>query len=175
MKQKKNRNAVYKALRQFLARDKARTNVLPISPLGLLEMTRQRVEEGILSSRYMDCPYCRGRGSIKSPLCMSIEIQRRATAIWNSHRKSDPGLQLQITVHPTILDRLRKEDEQILVDLQSRFGSQLGFRGDPTRHLEDFTIRNGVTGEVYYSSTPVSPSENPPPHRGQQEDRKPTP
>ncbi|MFO7534517.1 MAG: Rne/Rng family ribonuclease [Kiritimatiellia bacterium] len=159
MKQKKNRNAVYKALRQILTRDKARTNVLPISPLGLLEMTRQRVEEGILSSRYMDCPYCRGRGSVKSPLTMSIEIQRRATAIWNSHRKSDPGLQLQITVHPTILERLRKEDEQILVDLQSRFEGQLGFRSDPTRHIEDFVIRNGVSGEVYYSSTPLSAAE----------------
>jgi ribonuclease G len=160
MKQKKNRNAVYKALRQVLSRDKARTNVLPISSLGLLEMTRQRVEEGILSSRYMDCPYCRGRGSVKSPLCMSIEIQRRATAIWNSHRKTDPGLQLQITVHPTILERLRKEDEQILVDLQSRFESQLGFRADPTRHLEDFVIRNGVTGEVYYSSVPLAAGES---------------
>ncbi len=159
MKQKKNRNTVYKALRQVLSRDKARTNVLPISSLGLLEMTRQRVEEGILSSRYMDCPYCRGRGSVKSPLCMSIEIQRRATAIWNTHRKSDPGLQLQITVHPTILERLRKEDEQILVDLQSRFESQLGFRADPTRHLEDFTIRNGVSGEVYYSSVPLAAGE----------------
>ena len=155
MKQKKNRNAVYKALRQILSRDKARTNVLPISSLGLLEMTRQRVEEGILSSRYMDCPYCRGRGSVKSPLCMSIEIQRRATAIWNARRKTDPGLQLQITVHPTILERLRKEDEQILVDLQSRFGSQLVFRADPTRHIEDFTIKNAVNGEVYYSSVPL--------------------
>ncbi len=158
MKQKKNRNAVHRAFKQILTRDKARTNVLPISPLGLLEMTRQRVEEGILSSRYVDCPYCRGRGSVKSPLFMSIEIQRRATAIWNAHKKSDPGLQLQITVHPTILDRLRKEDEQILVDLQSRFGSQLVFRPDPTRHIEDFMIRNAVTNEVYYSSNPVLPA-----------------
>jgi ribonuclease G len=147
--------------------------VLPISPLGLFEMTRQRVEEGILSTRYMDCPYCRGRGNVKSPLTMSIEIQRRATAIWNAHRKSDPGLQLQITVHPTILDRLRKEDEQILVDLQSRFESQLGFRGDPTRHLEDFTIRNGVTGEVYYSSIPIGPADTPAPHRAQEDRNRP--
>ncbi len=176
MKQKKNRNAVYKALRLILSRDKARTNVLPISSLGLLEMTRQRVEEGILSSRYMDCPYCRGRGSVKSPLSMSIEIQRRAVAIWNSHRKTDPGLQLQIAVHPTILERLRKEDEQILVDLQSRFGSQLGFRADPTRHIEDFAIRNGVTGEVYYSSVPLGLGESadtrsPPSSRKGREDR----
>lgn len=157
MKSKKNRNTVQKALKQILTRDKARTNVLPISSLGLLEMTRQRVEEGIQATRYADCPYCRGRGSVKSPLSMSIEIQRRATAIWNAHRKSDPGMQLQITVHPTILDRLRKEDEQILVDLQSQFEGQLSFRPDPTRHIEDFAIRNAVSQEVYYSSNPALP------------------
>jgi len=46
MKSKKNRINVYKVLKDALRRDKARTNVLPISQLGLLEMTRQRVDEG---------------------------------------------------------------------------------------------------------------------------------
>jgi ribonuclease G len=168
MKQKKNRNAVYRRLRELLARDKARTNMLPISPLGLLEMTRQRVDEGILAAQFMDCPYCRGRGSVKSPLRMSIEIQRRAVAIWHARRKTEPGLQLQITVHPMILERLRREDEQILVDLQSRFEGQLSFRADPTRHIEEFVIRNAATGEVYYatpSAHAIEPPRSTPPGR----------
>lgn len=151
MKQKKHRNHVYKTLRDVLHRDKARTNVLQISQLGLLEMTRQRVEEGVRSSMYIDCPYCGGHGSIKSPLSMSVAIQRQIAAVMRRLRgEGKAGVKLQIIVHPTVLDRLRKEDETILVDMENKFAGHLGFRADPNRHVEDFAIRNAETGEVLF-------------------------
>jgi ribonuclease G len=152
MKQKKNRNAVYKTIKDALHRDKAKTNVLQISHLGLLEMTRQRVDEGVLSSMFVDCPYCKGRGSVKSPLSMSVEIQRQIVAQMRRFKDDGQNRKLQIVVHPTVLERLRKEDEAILVNLESKFTGYLSFRADPVRHVEDFDIRNAESGEMYFTT-----------------------
>ena len=67
MKSKKDQLTIHRALKDALKKDRARTNVLQISQLGLLEMTRQRMEESIFTSGYDDCSYCRGRGRVKSP------------------------------------------------------------------------------------------------------------
>ena len=151
MKQKKNRNLVYKALKDAMKRDKAKTNILPISHLGLLEMTRQRVDEGVLSSMYVDCPYCRGRGSVKSSLSMSVEIQRQIVSQMR-RQQGGQGRKLQIIVHPSVLERLRKEDEAVLVDLEAKFAGYLSFKADPARHVEDFEIRNPDTNEVLHTT-----------------------
>jgi len=160
MKQKKNRNAVYKALKDALRRDKARTNVLPISQLGLLEMTRQRVEEGVRSAMYVTCPYCGGHGSVKSPLSMSVEVQRQIAAVMRRQGGRKGALKLQIVVHPTVLERLRTEDEEILVNLQEKFAGDLSFRADSNRHVEEFAIRNAESGEVLYGKI-ESPAVDP--------------
>jgi ribonuclease G len=152
MKSRKHRNTVYKELRSALKRDRARTNVLQISELGLLEMTRQRVEESILSTLYVDCPYCRGHGTVKSPLAMSVDIMRQISAIMRRGKKQGGPLDLQVVVHPTVLDRLRREDEQFLIDLQAKYEGRLGFKSDPGKHMEYFAIVNERTGEALYSS-----------------------
>ena len=101
-----------------LKKDRARTNVLQISQLGLLEMTRQRMEESIFTSGYVDCAYCRGRGRVKSPLSMSVEIQRRVSECM---RKDQGTHSMRVTINPQVLDRLRREDEQALIELEERF------------------------------------------------------
>jgi ribonuclease G len=113
-------------------------------------MTRQRVDEGVLSSMHTDCPYCKGRGSVKSPLTMSVEIQRQIGAVMRKQREAGKASKLQIIVHPTVLERLRQEDEAVLVDLETRFAGYLSFRSDPGRHIEEFEIRNAETGEPLY-------------------------
>ncbi len=152
MKHRRHQNSVHRTLKDGLKSDKARTNILPISELGLLEMTRQRVDESIRQTNYTDCPYCRGRGKIKSGLSMSVEIQRRITEIMRRLRKDNEGIPLKIIINPTVLDRLRKEDEALLVDIEKKFGRRLTFVADPNMHLEDFTISNGSTNEKLYSS-----------------------
>lgn len=155
MRQKRHRNQIYQTLREVLKNDKARTNVLPISSLGLLEMTRQRVDESIQSAMYVDCPYCHGRGSVKSPLNMSVEIQRRLTTIMRRYSQSDKeGLALRITVNPAILNRLREEDEELLLKMQEKLKGRLSFRADPTLHMESMTIVKADTGEELYVSVP---------------------
>jgi len=149
MKQKKDQNQVYRALREALRKDKARTNVLPISQLGLLEMTRQRVEESVRDTTRTDCEYCHGRGKVKSALSMSVEIQRQISTLL---RDAKGAHNLKITVNPKVLDRFRREDEQALLELESKFRGRLTFVADPHFHMEQFTVRDEENNRELFSS-----------------------
>ena len=152
MKSRKHQNSVHKTMKQALKRDRSRTNVLPISELGLMEMTRQRQEESLLSQMYSDCPHCRGHGLIKSPLALSVDIQRQIAALMRKVRNEGRDIvELQIVVAPSVLERLRTEDEAFLVDLQRRYTGRLTFKSELHRHPESFCIADGQTGKVLYS------------------------
>ena len=140
MRMRKNQSSVVKCLKDALRSDKARTNVLNLSELGLLEMTRQRAEESVRSATYQDCHYCSGRGKVKTPTTLSVEIQRRVSEIIRKHRNDNSGLDLKITINPAVLDRLRKEDEEILVEMEQKLGGRLSFIADAGMHMEDFEI-----------------------------------
>jgi ribonuclease G len=151
MRQKRHQNAVYRQLKQTLKRDKARTNVLPLSSLGLVEMTRQRAEESIRAATYDDCPYCHGRGKVQSALSMSVDIQRHITELLRRNRNKEP-LPLRVTVHPNVLDRLRREDEDVLIALEKKHKARLTFVADGGLHVEEFKITNADTDEELYAS-----------------------
>ncbi len=151
MKARRHQNTVYRTLKEAVRRDRARTNVLPVSELGLIEMTRQRVEESIRSAVFTDCPYCRGRGKVKSALSMSVEIQRRLGQVMRGHRGGE--LALRITVNPSVLDRLRSEDEDMLVELEQKFGVHMAFVADSHIHVENFKIARADTNEELYSGS----------------------
>ncbi|NLB55385.1 MAG: Rne/Rng family ribonuclease [Lentisphaerae bacterium] len=152
MRQRKHRNQVFQRMKDVLKRDKARTNVLPISPLGLLEMTRRRMDESIESSMFVDCPYCNGKGSIKSPLSMRVEIQRRASQILRKHGSSKKGISLKIILNPAILEQLKTEDEELLIDLQNKLNGDLIFRTDANMHIQEFAIFDMDSEKELYNS-----------------------
>ena len=157
MKSRKDQHAVHRKLKECLRQDKARTNVLPISPLGLLEMTRQRTAESVRAAVFMNCPYCEGRGKVKSTLSMSVEIQRHIGEVVRKFRRGNDPLALRITVNPMILERLRREDEETLVAMESRYACRLTFVSDPSKHLEAFAIHNAASGEEHYTTLPAAP------------------
>ena len=151
MKSRKHQNTVHKAMKQALKRDRSRTNVLPISELGLMEMTRQRQEESLLSQMYADCPYCRGHGLIKSPLALSVDIQRQLAAIMRKVRQEGSDMvELQIVVAPCVRS-LTYRDEAFLVELQRRYTGRLTFKSELHRHPESFCIADGQSGKILYS------------------------
>jgi ribonuclease G len=145
MKHRKDQQAVYQHIKDRLKRDKARTHVLPISQLGLLEMTRQRANESLASSIFIACPHCSGKGMIKSPMTMSVELQRALHAVMRKHQEAVH--EIRVTVHPDLLNRLRTDDEEHLVEIERRYAGRLAFRADPTYHQEKFVISNALTGE----------------------------
>jgi ribonuclease G len=147
MKSRRDQQQVYHRMKEGLRRDKAKTHILPISQLGLMEMTRQRHSESVNDAVYDDCPYCKGRGKVKSALTMSVEIQRKLSEILKKRARDESDFQLLIVVHPTILERLRTEDEKHLIEMEKRYFGKLSFRKDPALHAEQFKIVNVATNE----------------------------
>jgi ribonuclease G len=147
MKSGRDRQQVHTRMRDGLRRDKAKTHILPISQLGLMEMTRQRHSESVRSAVYDDCPYCKGRGKVKSAITMSVEIQRKLQEILKKRTRDESDFQLRIVVNPTVLDRLRTEDEKHLIEMEKRYFGKLSFRADTGMHAEQFKIVNVTNGE----------------------------
>ncbi len=147
MKGRRDQQQVYSRMKDGLRRDKAKTHILPISQLGLMEMTRQRHTESVRSAVYDDCPYCKGRGKVKSVVTMSVEIQRKLQEILKKRTRDESDFQLRIVVHPTVLDRLRTEDEKHLIEMEKRYFGKLSFRADTGMHAEQFKIVNVENNE----------------------------
>jgi len=147
MKGGRDRQQVYNRVRDGLRRDKAKTHILPISQLGLMEMTRQRHSESVRAAVYDDCPYCKGRGKVKSTITMSVEIQRKLQELLKKRTRDETDFQLRIVVHPTVLERLRTEDEKHLIEMEKRYFGKLSFRADTGMHAEQFKIVNVETNE----------------------------
>jgi ribonuclease G len=151
MKERRHRNAVYEKMVELMASDKAKNHILPISALGIMQMTRQRQQESLSSNLYTDCPYCRGRGIVKSATTMSVELQRKLSSVVRRLQLRNDGKEysLRVHVHPSILERLRSEDADLLVRMEKLFHVKLAFRADPNYHVENFKIINNLTGEEY--------------------------
>jgi ribonuclease G len=147
MKGGRDRQQVQNRMRDGLRRDKAKTHILPITQLGLMEMTRQRHTESVRSAVYDDCPYCKGRGKVKSAITMSVEIQRKLQEILKKRTRDETDFQLRIVVNPTVLDRLRTEDEKHLIEMEKRYFGKLSFRADTGMHAEQFKIVNVENNE----------------------------
>ncbi len=145
MKSRKDQQSVYDRMRDRLKRDKSKTHVLPISALGLMEMTRQRAQESISSTMFVPCPHCNGRGRVKSAESMSVELQRLLHSIMRKHRGEIH--EYKVVIHPEVLQRLRTEDEDLLVDLERRYEARLTFRTDPQGSLEKFTVLDATTNQ----------------------------
>ena len=144
MRTQRDREAVQKAMAKYVEQDRAKTRLLPISKFGLMEMTRQREHESILDQVYNPCPYCSGTGRVKSPLTMSVEIQRRLNSVLREKRYKD--VPVRVIMHPDVLARLRNEDAKLLTDIEEKYDHVLSFRADPLLHYEEFRLVDPDTG-----------------------------
>ncbi|MBR2920352.1 MAG: Rne/Rng family ribonuclease [Kiritimatiellae bacterium] len=153
MKSRKHQKQVYRALKDALKRDRARTNVLEISELGLLEMSRQRQDQSILSMLTSNCPYCQGHGVIKSPMAISIEVQRHLTTLLKKAAADKKPFEPKIVIAPQVMQRLRTDDSEILAKLQNDFNTRLTFVSELHRHPESFSILDAATSQVLYSQS----------------------
>ncbi len=153
MKSRKHQRDVCRALKDALKRDRARTNVLDISELGLLEMSRQRQDQSILSQLTSTCPYCHGHGLVKSPMAVSIEIQRHLIALLKKAEVEKKPFEPKIVIAPQVMQRLRTEDSAVLAALQKDYNTRLTFVSELHRHPEAFSILDAATSQVIYSQT----------------------
>ena len=153
MKAPRDRREVFQRMRDGLRKDKAKTHVLPISDLGLMEMTRQRQSESVRETAYSDCDHCSGRGKLKSSLTMSVDIQRKLGEIikkrdkLEKRREQETDFNLRVNVHPSVLDRLRNEDEDIFIDMEKRYLVKISFRAEKGMHPEEFEVYDATSNK----------------------------
>ena len=149
MADKKDQQLVYKTLKEHLAKDRARTRIYPISPLGLLEMTRQRENESLESSTFDNCPYCKGRGLVKSTTSMSVEIQRKLNEVLAKRKRNNalkPAHPFKLTANPKILERFKNEDKKVLQGIESDYNVRINLLPDPTYHVEEYKLQDSISG-----------------------------
>ena len=122
MEKDSNRKKVYDALKEALKRDKARTNILKISELGLVEMTRQRTRESLENQLLSPCPHCDGRGRIKSSVTIAYDLLR---AIKKQQTNLENGKNIVVRLHPDVANFLYDEKNNSLENLEREINRKI--------------------------------------------------
>ena len=140
MAQAANRKKVYDALKEAVKEDRAKTRVLPISRLGLVEMTRQRTRENLGNVLLSPCPYCVGRGRIKSQPTIAYEILRD---IKRESAQLQNGGRITLHVHPGIANFLYDDANEGLEALERAIHRQVIIKANSELHQEAYEIETG--------------------------------
>lgn len=137
MDREQNRDRVFRALEEALKPDRARTNVLRISDLGLVEMTRKRVQEGL--DRYLTdaCPVCTGTGHIRSQDTLAYEILRE---VKREASRSQGGLPIYVNTTPGIADLLYADRFPDLEQVEGQVGRRVVIRAMGHFHPEQYEV-----------------------------------
>src|SRR5689334_7211620 len=133
MREERHRRGVERALRDAIARDRARTKVLRMSAFGLIEMTRQRIRLSLKRSIYEDCPQCNGAGVVKTAESMAIDVMRILALA--THREEIR--RIEIAVHGDVATYLnnRKRREIARMEQDCSMTIQIGAADDaPAEH-----------------------------------------
>jgi ribonuclease G len=136
MDREQNRDKVYRALEEALKKDRARTNVLRISDLGLVEMTRKRTQEGLDRYLHADCPTCHGTGHLRSLPTLAFEVLRELRR--EASRNSTGSLYVNVT--PDLADLLYSEHFADLEQLEGQLGRRVVVRALGHYHPEQFEV-----------------------------------
>ena len=108
MERVEDREKVLTTLEQYLKEDRAKTSVVNISPLGLVEITRKRVRDSVTRIISEPCPYCEGRGVIKSKITVCYEIMRELTQLAAHHKGAAISIEANVDVANLILEHERE-------------------------------------------------------------------
>jgi ribonuclease G len=136
MARARNREAVLKTLRKSLDEDRTKTFVVEISPLGLVEMTRQNVTDGVREIMTRPCPTCDGEGVIKSEETIAIEFERRMRDL----AKETTSDALLIQMNPRVSAEFTGNDARVLHAIEEETGKWFHFEGSEGLPLEHFNV-----------------------------------
>jgi ribonuclease G len=119
-----------------MKKDKSKSNILTMSELGLIEMTRKRTKESIGRVLCEPCFYCEGEGHLKSKQTVCYEILRDL----ERERKSLFGQNLVVRVHPEVAARFCDEDRGPLERMEERLHARISIVGEQAFHLEQYEV-----------------------------------
>jgi ribonuclease G len=156
MARARNRDAVLKTLRKALDEDRTKTFVVEISPLGLVEMTRQNVTDGVREIMTRPCPTCHGEGVIKSEETIAIEFERRMRDL----ARETKAEALLIQMNPRVSAEFTRDDGRVLRAIEQETGKWFHFEGSEGLPLDHFSVvLEGSREEVLERSVPFREGE----------------
>lgn len=136
MEKKSNQEKVFNKLKEAFKKDRRKTNILPISEMGLIQMTRKRNKKPLSRMLCEPCFYCEGEGYLKSKqtICYNIyqEIKRDINDITDS--------KITLKVNPEIADLLHGEESRIISSLEKEIGKEIIVYSNAKYHMEEFEI-----------------------------------
>ncbi|MBF0313005.1 MAG: Rne/Rng family ribonuclease [Oligoflexia bacterium] len=136
MEKEEHRNSVYQALLEALKKDRSKTNVLPISALGLIEMTRKRTRETLPRILCNSCPYCEGTGRVKSPTTVCYDLIRELIKVV----KKAKGQKIYVYAHPEVSAQLSGKELDIIETLEEQYSKTFIIRAENNYHIEQYDI-----------------------------------
>jgi ribonuclease G len=136
MEKRSNQEKIFNELKEALKRDRRKTNILPISEMGLIQMTRKRNKKPLSRMLCEPCFYCEGEAYLisKQSICYNIyrEIKRETSEITNT--------KITLRVNPEIADLLHGEESQIISSIEKEIGREIIVYPNAKYHMEEFEI-----------------------------------
>ncbi len=135
MEKIENREKVFNAFIEAMKKDRAKNTIYNISELGIVQMTRKRVRESLGRVLCEQCPYCEGKGFVKSPKTLSYEIFRKLKKI-----APIQGSTIMIKANPAVADLLSDEERHGLEEIEEGFKVKIIVKEDIKLHQENYEI-----------------------------------
>lgn len=132
-----NRDAVLKVMRKSLDEDRTKTHVVEISPLGLVEMTRQNVTDGVREIMTKRCPVCNGEGVVLSEETVALHVERHIREYIAEHPKPEAYL---VQINPKVTNALLHTPGSPIRHLEAQTGKVVMFEGGDGLPLEHFAV-----------------------------------
>jgi ribonuclease G len=159
MARARNRDTVLKTLRKALDEDRTKTFVVEISPLGLVEMTRQNVTDGAREIMTKACPTCGGEGVVKSEETIAIEAERRLRELVAESGPEGPEAYL-VRMNPKVTAYFTADGARLLHGLEGETGRSFHFTGSEGLPLDHFAIvEEGARAQIEEQSVPFRAGE----------------
>jgi ribonuclease G len=135
-----NRELVFDALQKALLTDKVKTHALPISEFGLVEMTRKRVRESIVQFLCEECPYCEGKGHVKSRETVAYEIMRELLR----EASALAGEELTVQANPEVIAVLTEQEREALKTIERGASKTIHLVPNRAFHVEQYELATDV-------------------------------
>ena len=136
MEKKANQEKIFNALKEALKKDKSKTHVLPMSEMGLIQMTRKRTREPLTRILCEPCFYCEGEGYLISRQSICNNIYREI--LRDAHDMD--GTRLTLRVNPQIAELFLGQENLLIANLERHVGKQIVIYPNPEFHMEQFDI-----------------------------------
>jgi ribonuclease G len=135
MEKYENRDRVFLAFVEAMKKDRAKNTISHISELGLIQMTRKRVRESLGRTLCESCPYCEGKGFVKSPKTLCYEIFRKVIRL-----AKHGGERIIVTAYPSVAELLSDEERAGVEDIENRYNVKVTIRESRSFHQENYEV-----------------------------------